>query len=166
MPPPPRGRGGARGGSGGSRGGNRGGSRGGLRGGFRGGSRGGPRGGGGGRGGPRGGGRGGRGGGADRGRDARSGIRTRGGQYRKFDSQRVKEVNSDDSGNEGPAFEEGDDESDAGSEEEEEEVVPAGKAYGALLASLKRPEDEEGRSRKRRKLDVKETTQMSSLDLR
>jgi U3 small nucleolar RNA-associated protein 25 len=36
-------------------------------------------------------------------------------------------------------------------------VVPAGKAYGALLASLKRPEDEEGRSRKRRKLDVKET---------
>jgi U3 small nucleolar RNA-associated protein 25 len=69
----------------------------------------------------------------------------------------VKEVDSDDSGNEGPAFEE-EDESDEGSEEEEEdEAAPAGKAYGALLASLKRPEDEEGRSRKRRKLDVKET---------
>ena len=67
---------------------------------------------GGGRGGPRGGGRGGRGGGADRGRDARSGIRTRGGQYRKFDSQRVKEVDSDDSGNEGPPSEEEDSESD------------------------------------------------------
>lgn len=50
-----------------------------------------------------------------------------------------------------------DSESAEESEEEEESTVPAGKAYGALLASLKRPEDDEGRSRKRRKLDVKKT---------
>ena len=76
----------------------------------------------------------------------------------------MKEVDSDDSGNEGPALEEDDEESDVGSEEDEEEVLPAGKAYGALLASLKRPEDDEGRSRKRRKLDVKETVADAPVD--
>jgi U3 small nucleolar RNA-associated protein 25 len=63
-------------------------------------------------------------------------------------------------------LEEDDDESEEGSEdEEEEEVAPAGKAYGALLASLKRPEDDEGRSRKRRKLDVKETVADAPADV-
>lgn len=53
--------------------------------------------------------------------------------------------------------EEEDEESDQSSEEEDdEEVAPASKAYGALLASLKRPDQDEGRSRKRRKLDIKE----------
>lgn len=69
----------------------------------------------------------------------------------------MKEIDSDDSENEGPPpEEEEDEESDQSSEEEEEEVAPAGKAYGALLASFKRSDDSEGRSRKRRKLDVKE----------
>lgn len=58
-----------------------------------------------------------------------------------------------------------DSESGEGSEsEDEEEVLPAGKAYGALLASLKRPEDDEGRSRKRRKLDVKEAVAEAPVD--
>lgn len=42
--------------------------------------------------------------------------------------------------------------------------MPAGKAYGALLASLKRPEEEEGRSRKRRKIDVQETVADAPID--
>jgi U3 small nucleolar RNA-associated protein 25 len=76
----------------------------------------------------------------------------------------VKDVDSDDSGNEGPAFEEEDESDEASEEEEEDDAAPAGKAYGALLASLKRPEDEEGRSRKRRKLDVQETVADAPVD--
>ena len=43
-------------------------------------------------------------------------------------------------------------------------MAPAGKAYGALLASLKRPEEDEGRSRKRQKLDVQETVADAPMD--
>lgn len=79
----------------------------------------------------------------------------------------MKEVESDDSDNEAPPMEEeSDEESDQSSEgEEEEEVVPAGRAYGALLASLKRPELEEGRARKRRKVDVRETAAEAPQDM-
>lgn len=54
-------------------------------------------------------------------------------------------------------------ESEEEEEEEEEDLASAGKAYGALLASLKRPEADEGRSRKRRKLDTKETATQATM---
>ena len=66
----------------------------------------------------------------------------------------MKEVDSDESGNDAPPEESEDEMSDDDEDDEEEEVAPAGKAYGALLASLKRPEEDEGRSRKRRKLEA------------
>jgi U3 small nucleolar RNA-associated protein 25 len=66
----------------------------------------------------------------------------------------VKEVDSDESGNDAPPEESEEEMTEDDEDDEEEEVAPAGKAYGALLASLKRPEDDEGRSRKRRKLEA------------
>ncbi|KAK5675956.1 rRNA-binding ribosome biosynthesis protein utp25 [Elasticomyces elasticus] len=127
-----------------SRGRGRGGSRGSSRGGSRGSSRGG-------RGNSRGG-RGGRGS-ATSPKLARSGIRTRAG-YRKFDSQRVKDVEEESEGEEQQQEEES--ASDV-SEEEVEEVVPVVKAYNALLQGFKedREEDDGGR-RKRRKVEVEE----------
>ncbi|KAI7634382.1 hypothetical protein KC322_g22168, partial [Hortaea werneckii] len=117
-----------------------------------------------GRGGPRGGFRGGRGnsrgrGGAAQGSGklARSGIRTKAG-YRKFDSQRVKDVDSQsedempDAGEESAEQISQDDMSDS---EEDEEVAPSVKAYNALLQSFKQPDGDgdEERRRKRRKVE-------------
>ncbi|KAK5729467.1 rRNA-binding ribosome biosynthesis protein utp25 [Elasticomyces elasticus] len=124
-----------------SRGRGRGGSRGNSRGGSRGSSRGG-------RGNSRGG-RGGRGN-ATSAKLARSGIRTRAG-YRKFDSQRVKDVEEESEGEEQQQEEES--ASDV-SEEEVEEVVPVVKAYNALLQGFKEDGEEDGGRRKRRKVEV------------
>ena len=100
-------------------------------------------------------GRGGRGGSATRGggngRLARSGIKTKSG-YRKFDSQRVKEVESDSDGG-SPEVEAQEDEA-PGDSSEEEEGAPTVKAYNALIESFKQPRADDRRARKRRKLDV------------
>ncbi|KAK5724685.1 rRNA-binding ribosome biosynthesis protein utp25 [Elasticomyces elasticus] len=127
-----------------SRGRGRGGSRGSNRGG---GSRGGSRGG---RGNARGG-RGGRGN-ATSAKLARSGIRTRAG-YRKFDSQRVKDVEEESEGEEQQQEEES--ASDV-SEEEVDDVVPVVKAYNALLMGFKEDGEEDGGRRKRRKVEIEE----------
>nr|OQO30698.1 hypothetical protein B0A51_01973 [Rachicladosporium sp. CCFEE 5018] len=117
------------------------------------------RGGGGGRGSSRGG-RGGRGGarGASAGRDARSGIRTRGGQYRKFDSQRVKDIESKSDGDSADEVDDDVDQSDGGqdeaSDEDDEEIpAPSAKAYSTLLASFKPISKGDERPSKRRKLE-------------
>ncbi|KAK0256063.1 rRNA-binding ribosome biosynthesis protein utp25 [Friedmanniomyces endolithicus] len=84
---------------------------------------------------------------------ARSGIRTRAG-YRKFDSQRVKDFESESEA--GPDEIEGDqsNESDGLSDDEELEVLPTVKAYSALLRGFQQVGDEDGGKRKRRKIDV------------
>ncbi|RMY69519.1 hypothetical protein D0863_06400 [Hortaea werneckii] len=117
-----------------------------------------------GRGGPRGGFRGGRGnargrGGAAQGSGklARSGIRTKAG-YRKFDSQRVKDVDSqseDEMPDAGEQSAEEISQDDMSDSEEDEEVAPSVKAYNALLQSFKQPDGDgdEERRRKRRKVE-------------
>ncbi|RMY11749.1 hypothetical protein D0868_02958, partial [Hortaea werneckii] len=117
-----------------------------------------------GRGGPRGGFRGGRGnsrgrGGAAQGSGklARSGIRTKAG-YRKFDSQRVKDVDSQSEDEMPDAGEQSAEESSQdgmSDSEEDEEVAPGVKAYNALLQSFKQPDgdEDEERRRKRRKVE-------------
>ncbi|KAK5701692.1 rRNA-binding ribosome biosynthesis protein utp25 [Elasticomyces elasticus] len=134
-----------------SRGRGRGGSRGSSRGGSRGSSRGG-------RGNSRGG-RGGRGN-ATSAKLARSGIRTRAG-YRKFDSQRVKDVEEESEGKE--QQQEEDSASDV-SEEEVDDVVPVVKAYNALLQGFKEDGDEDGGRRKRRKVEVEEKEEEEVLE--
>ncbi|KAI7720964.1 DUF1253-domain-containing protein, partial [Hortaea werneckii] len=116
------------------------------------------------RGGPRGGFRGGRGnsrgrGGAAQGSGklARSGIRTKAG-YRKFDSQRVKDVDSQSEDEMPDVVEQSAEESSQdgmSDSEEDEEIAPSVKAYNALLQSFKQPDgDGEGeRRRKRRKVE-------------
>ncbi|KAK5127551.1 hypothetical protein LTR85_006891 [Meristemomyces frigidus] len=139
---PFRGRGGSRGSSrGGPRGGSRGASRGSSRGGQRGGSRGGNRG----RGAPA----------RGSGKVARSGIRTRGG-YKKFDSQRVKDVGASASEGELPEVESEPEEEGELSEDDDEELVPTVKAYNALMQSFQQPANEDGRKRKRRRIEVEE----------
>ncbi|KAK5156556.1 rRNA-binding ribosome biosynthesis protein utp25 [Recurvomyces mirabilis] len=103
-------------------------------------------------------------GGQPGGKLARSGIRTRAG-YRKFDSQRVKDVDSD-SEDGVPEAEEGVEEDGGGmSDDEEEEVVPKVKAYNALLSGFKQQQngDQEG-SRKRRKIEVSVPEDGADLD--
>lgn len=108
------------------------------------------------RGAPRGSSRGGRGGG----RLARSGIRTRGG-YKKFDSQRTKDVH--DSEDEQPLAEASESDSADGadgaeqdlSEEDVEAVAPAVKSYSALLQSFTEPRaDGEPKAKRRRIQEV------------
>ena len=100
------------------------------------------------------GGRGGGRGGASRGNGklARSGIRTRSG-YRRFDSQRVKEVDED----KAPQFSEEPEESSvqSPSDDEEVEAVPVAKAYNTLLQSFQSSAGENGHRRKRRKVEQK-----------
>lgn len=100
--------------------------------------------------------RGGRGGktsrGGGNGRLARSGIKTKSG-YRKFDSQRVKDVDSDSETGPHEVEEVSDVEPEDLSEEDEEEAAPAVKAYNTLIASFAQPQDEDGRRRKRRKVE-------------
>ena len=48
----------------------------------------------------------------------------------------MKEVDSDESGNDAPPEESDEEMSEDDEDDEDEEVAPAGKAYGALLASL------------------------------
>ncbi|GIZ44615.1 hypothetical protein CKM354_000780800 [Cercospora kikuchii] len=120
---------------------------------FRGrGARGGSRGrGGGSRGGSRGG-RGGRGGLQSTGKLARSGIKTKNG-YRKFDSQRVKDVESED---EAPQVKDESESEPEIEDDEEVEVKSTVKAYNALLQSLHAPEEAEEsgeRKAKRRKIE-------------
>lgn len=139
---PFRGRGGSRGGGGGGRGGGRGRGGGGRGRGFAGG---------------RGGSRGvGRGAAQSSGKTARSGIKTANG-YRKFDSQRVRDVDSED---EQPQADEEEAESESGiddlDDEDEIEIKPTVKAYHALLQSLHKPEEEENDGQpnaKRRKIE-------------
>ena len=102
------------------------------------------------------GGRGGRGGSTrGSGKLARSGIRTKAG-YRRFDSQRVKEVERAESGD-GEADENVvEEEDDDVSEDEDVETAPAVKPYNVLLHSFQPPEEENGRKRKRRKVEVEE----------
>jgi U3 small nucleolar RNA-associated protein 25 len=93
--------------------------------------------------GPRGG-RGGRGGTSrGNGKLARSGIRTRSG-YRRFDSQRVKEVDEDEAPRVSDEPEQSSEESL--SDDDEMETVPAAKAYNTLLQSFQPP-------RKRRRVE-------------
>lgn len=69
----------------------------------------------------------------------------------------MREVGSDESGDDAPMVEEEEsDESEDSDVESEEAVVPAGKAYSALLESFRQPEEDGGRSRKRRKLEQEE----------
>ncbi|KAF2864219.1 DUF1253-domain-containing protein [Piedraia hortae CBS 480.64] len=84
-------------------------------------------------------------------RPARSGIRTKSGAYRKFDSQRVKNVQSESEASE-PESEGKDEEVE---EAEEEEAVPVRvSAYSKLLQSLGQDDsEEEERPPKRMKLD-------------
>ncbi|KAH9839636.1 Utp25 [Teratosphaeria destructans] len=87
---------------------------------------------------------------------ARSGIRTRAG-YRKFDSQRVKDVESEDSEDgEMQAGEKSDGDPSSEDEEisEDEEVRPAVKAYSALMQSFSQPVEDGERRRKRRRIEV------------
>jgi U3 small nucleolar RNA-associated protein 25 len=88
---------------------------------------------------------------------ARSGIRTQSG-YRKFDSQRVKDVAQSDSEDEGQEEEhvEGHEEVSDEEEDEEVEIKPTVKAYAALMQSFQQPEEQNGRSRKRRRIEVEE----------
>ncbi|KAK1062696.1 rRNA-binding ribosome biosynthesis protein utp25 [Friedmanniomyces endolithicus] len=119
------------------------------RGGGRGSSRGGSRGG-------RGGSRGGRGnsrGAVTGSKLARSGIRTRAG-YRKFDSHRVKDVESGSEAGAGEVERDQSNESDGLSDDEGLEVVPTVKAYSALLQGFQQGGDEDGSRRKRRKIEV------------
>ncbi|USW58279.1 Putative U3 small nucleolar RNA-associated protein [Septoria linicola] len=120
----------------------------------RGGSRGGARGRGRYRGG-RAGGRGGRGAAQNAGKLARSGIKTKNG-YRKFDSQRVQDVDSEDDQPQTVAEPESDVE-DVDDDDEEVEIKPTVKAYNSLLQSLHKPDVVENggeRSAKRRKIEV------------
>lgn len=57
--------------------------------------------------------------------------------------------------------EESEDEIEGESSEEDEEVVPSVKAYSALMQSFRRPAEEEGRERKRRRIDVEEVEEAS-----
>lgn len=103
------------------------------------------------------GGRGGRGGAQSTGKLARSGIRTKHG-YRKFDSQRVKDVDSEDE--QPQMMEEDESEGEAVSQDGEEEiehVQPMVKAYNALLQSFHRPEENGDGRVKRRKIDLEST---------
>lgn len=65
----------------------------------------------------------------------------------------MKEVDSDDSSDELPVMADDDSQESEDESEIEEEVTPAGKAYSALLESFRQPEEDGGRSRKRRKLE-------------
>ncbi|KAF7186705.1 U3 small nucleolar RNA-associated protein 25 [Pseudocercospora fuligena] len=108
--------------------------------------RGGDRGGRGGRGGSR-------GGAQNSGKLARSGIKTKNG-YRKFDSQRVKEVESED---EQPQIAQEESESEQEEIDDEDEQVdlvkPTVKAYNALLQSFHKPGGNGERKAKRRKIE-------------
>ncbi|WPG98383.1 Utp25 [Acrodontium crateriforme] len=106
----------------------------------------------------RGGGRGGRGASSGTGRIARSGIRTRGG-YKKFDSQRIKEVEPVDSEDEQSEVEEESENGEQSDESSDEEVAaPKSRAYNALLQSLQSNSADEGRTRKRRKIEADHQT--------
>ena len=96
------------------------------------------------------GGRGGRGANLGTGKLARSGIRTRSG-YRRFDSQRVKDV--DDDGAPEYADDVDEESEDDPIEEDEPETAPTAKAYNILLQSFQPQAEENGRRPKRRKLD-------------
>lgn len=101
----------------------------------------------------------GRGGAASRGggngRLARSGIKTKAG-YRKFDSQRVKEVDSESEDGYPEVEEQEQEQVQEVDFSEEEEAAPKVKAYNALIESFKQPQNDAGRRRKRRKLDTVE----------
>ncbi|KXS97960.1 hypothetical protein AC578_3112 [Pseudocercospora eumusae] len=101
--------------------------------------------------------RGGRGGGRNgaqnSGKLARSGIKTKNG-YRKFDSQRVKEAESED---EQPRIAQEESESEVDETDDEDELVevvkPTVKAYNALLQSFHKPGENGERKAKRRKIE-------------
>ncbi|KXT13514.1 hypothetical protein AC579_4169 [Pseudocercospora musae] len=96
---------------------------------------------------------GGRGGAQNSGKLARSGIKTKNG-YRKFDSQRVKEVESEDGQ---PHIAQGESESEQeGLDDEDQQVKvvkPTVKAYNALLQSFQKPGEKGERKAKRRKIE-------------
>ncbi|GAB7361500.1 hypothetical protein MBLNU230_g1556t1 [Neophaeotheca triangularis] len=88
---------------------------------------------------------------------ARSGIRTRGGFRKTFDSQRIKDVESDseDAGAEQPEQELSEESEELSSEEEEaDEGTSGARSYNALLQSFQQSNTQDRRQRKRRKLDV------------
>jgi U3 small nucleolar RNA-associated protein 25 len=101
------------------------------------------------------GGRGGRGAARGSGKLARSGIRTRSG-YRRFDSQRVKEVEEDDAIDVSDEVEEESEENL--SDEDEVENVLTAKAYSNLLQSFQQPANQYGKPRKRQKLEPEPDT--------
>ncbi|KAK0313807.1 rRNA-binding ribosome biosynthesis protein utp25 [Friedmanniomyces endolithicus] len=88
---------------------------------------------------------------------ARSGIRTRAG-YRKFDSQRVKDVESESESGADEVQGDQSNQSDGLSDDEELEVAPTVKAYSALLQGFQQDGDEDGSGsrRKRRKIEVEQ----------
>ncbi|QIW97455.1 hypothetical protein AMS68_002973 [Peltaster fructicola] len=91
---------------------------------------------------------------APSGRVARSGIRTRGGQYKKFDSQRTREIDPE-SGEDEPLAQDVQSESEPESEEDLSNDEPTTvQSYSTLLASLKADHDE--RPKKRRKISISE----------
>jgi U3 small nucleolar RNA-associated protein 25 len=93
---------------------------------------------------------------------ARSGIRTRSG-YKKFDSQRTRDLPAPD--HEAPQLDDedtGDDDDDEDEldqseiSDDEEVVKPAVRAYNVLLQSFQGDEEVEGRKSKRRKIEASE----------
>jgi U3 small nucleolar RNA-associated protein 25 len=95
---------------------------------------------------------------------ARSGIRTRNG-YKKFDSQRTRDLPAHD--DDAPQLDDDetsddDDEADEVDQSEisddEDDVKPATRAYNVLLQSFQGDDEGEGRKSKRRKIDAPEVT--------
>lgn len=87
---------------------------------------------------------------------ARSGIRTRAG-YRKFDSQRVKDIESEDDDGGKPVDEGVEDTGTSSDEDDALEPEPVVKSYNALLQAFNPSKAQDGRRRKRRKLEERET---------